>query len=524
MRRPTHRLAAAAAVVCLGAGLAATPRPAAGQGLLDALGLGRATEPMIRLGIEFALYSLRSSMDVTYDGLAIGPGGDEVMISGLHLAPPTGDDGWCDIHIGRVEIFPGAFFGPAETAMGAQDIDAALDCLPDALAQEAARAGYDRFVIDGLTLRVSYDPRSSALSLDLSAASSEALDLRVELDLGYFWPVNPGFTRSAPLPSARFDRLALRIEERGLLSRAMRLAGYDPQPEALAEGLRQSLRDALAPAEGGPLRPETLELSDALAGSVARLAAGEGAMEVEIVPRNELWLETGLLDDPESVLASVQVRLPDAEAPLAATELDPAEVRLATEDPEAVPPARRRALAEALAQGRGAPQMPTLARRMLQPLVDAGDLDATVTLAGMIAPTEPSSAYRMLLAAASKGRMDAAVRMDEIEIDLGLAEVMAAQDAAGADVADPDPLLGPDAPRQIVAEQAARLEAGREVPRNYERAYMGFTLAAALGDGGSALRRDLLDRRLAARGAEFWNVRRDLLRARAFEAWLSRAP
>ena len=246
-------------------------------------------------------------------------------------------------------------------------------------------------------------------------------------------------------------------------------------------------------------------------------------MEVEIVPRDELWLETDLFDDPAALLASVQVRLPEGDAPPPEDAASPAEVRQATEDPESLPPERIRALAEALVEGRGAPKAPTLARRLLQPLVDAGDLDATVMLANMISGTEPAEAYRMLLAVSAAGRADAAARMDEIEIQLGLAEVIAAQDDAGVDVGDADPLLEPGAPRMIVAEQAARLEAGREVARNYERAYLGYTLAAALGDGGAAMRRDLLDRRMLARGAEFWEVRRELLRSRAFEAWLARA-
>lgn len=521
MQRPSPRLAVAA-LACVGAGLAAAPRPAAGQGLLDTLGLGPVSEPAIRLAVEFALTSLRSSMDVTYDGFAIGPGGQEVMISGLHLSPPVAE-GWCEIHIGRVEAFPGALFGPGETVIGLHELTATLDCLPAWLSAEAARAGYERIALDGLDLRIAYNPSSSALSADLAAAAPDALDLRVELDLGYFWPVNPGFSRSAPLPSARFDRLAVRVDERGLLSRAVRLAGYDAHPAGLAEVFRAALRETLAPGPEEALDPETQALADTLAVAAGRLAAEGGAMEVEIVPRDELWLETDLFDDPAALLASVQVRLPEGDAPPPEDAASPAEVRQATEDPESLPPERIRALAEALVEGRGAPKAPTLARRLLQPLVDAGDLDATVMLANMISGTEPAEAYRMLLAVSAAGRADAAARMDEIEIQLGLAEVIAAQDDAGVDVGDADPLLEPGAPRMIVAEQAARLEAGREVARNYERAYLGYTLAAALGDGGAAMRRDLLDRRMLARGAEFWEVRRELLRSRAFEAWLARA-
>ncbi|SFJ10634.1 sel1 repeat family protein [Albimonas pacifica] len=522
MQRPSPRIAAVAAVACLGAGVAVAPRPAAGQGLLDALGLGRISEPTLRLAIEVALSSLRSTMDVTYDGFAIGPGGEEVMISGLHLSPPV-EQGWCEIHIGRVEVFPGAVFGPGETVLGLHEGTASLDCLPPWLAAEAERAGYERLEIDGLDLRLTYDPSSSALTVDLAAAAAEALDLQVELDLGYFWPVNPGFSRSSPLPSARFDRLAIRVDEQGLISRAVRLAGYESDPDALAEVFREGLHAILAPGETAELSEEAEEIAGRLAAAAARVAAEGGAMEVEIVPRDELWLETGLFDDPAGLLASVQVRLPAGDDPPPEDAASPAEVRRATEDPGSLPPERLRALAEALAEGRGAPEAPTLARRLLRPLVDAGDLDATVMLAGMISKTEPSEAYRMLLAVAASGRADAAARMDEIEIELGLAEVIAAQDDAGADVGDADPLLEPGAPRVIVAAQAARLEAGREVARNYERAYLGYTLAAALGDRGSAMRRDLLDRRMMARGADFWNVRRELLRGRAFDAWLARA-
>ncbi|MDF2234460.1 hypothetical protein P2H44_18020 [Albimonas sp. CAU 1670] len=537
MSRPSHRLAASAAVAALLAGLAAGPRPAeAQQNLLDALGLGAAHEPLVRLAIEFALTSLRSTMDVTYDGFALGYAGEEVMITGLRLSPPsnnpfdpeaqeggpTHEDRACDILFGRIDVFPGAITTPGETVVGVHDVSASLACLPDAFAEQVRRAGYERLAVEGVDVRMAYDPRSSALAVDVSAVAPDAVNLRLELDLGYFWPLNPGFTESAPLPSARFDRLAVQVEERGLIGRTIRLAGYDLHPDSLAEIFANGLSTVFAPGKGRAPTPETQETIDALAAAAAGLATEGGRMELEITPREELWLKSGFLEDPETALAALNLRLIGPDAPPPEGAATPDMVRQAMDDPESLSPERRRGMAVALAEGVGAPKMPEVARRLLRPLADDGDVDAIVQLAALLAPTEPATAYRMLLAAAATGRPDARARMDEIEIRLGLAEVIAAQDDAGGGAPDPDPLLDPGAPRQILLEAASRLESGREVPRNYERAFLAWTLAAALGDDGAALRRDLLDRRMVARGFDFWSVRRDLLRRRAFDAWLER--
>jgi len=161
----------------------------------------------------------------------------------------------------------------------------------------------------------------------------------------------------------------------------------------------------------------------------------------------------------------------------------------------------------------------------LAPMLDAGNPAARRLIARAIEAGDPAAAYSAALlgfGAADEGAdlTGAAATLDRLEARLSLAETLALR--AGA-----RPMPEADLPageRPGLKSAALAAAEGRGAPRDYARAYLLASLAAAHGDGAAAALRDRLDLQLTRRDAAIRAPEAARIQALSLRIWTGAAP
>jgi hypothetical protein len=202
----------------------------------------------------------------------------------------------------------------------------------------------------------------------------------------------------------------------------------------------------------------------------------------------------------------------------------PDELAAALTGGDALDPAARLRVGEALVTGVGAPRAIGPGLTLLMPLAEQWNAPAALATARAAQSNEDAqTAYVMALRAMAGGETGAIGLADEVEPKLPLIVVLGAQaEAAGA---WPGAAAAQAEAQQLIAagdvagmrRRAYASATGRDRPRNYGDAYYWASLAAAAGDRGAASLRQRLDARFA--GQEGWRDVSDGSATAALETW-----
>lgn len=541
---PTFRLPAAAVALSV---LVLAP-PASAQNLAqlqsaEALRTSPLTfasliEGLNRHVIAISVAVARDFVDVTYGDIRVSDSGGSVAVTDLSIRPETAEN-WpdlghgpnaedCRIDIARIE---GLAFGGLARMRSHYDVlgvSAPLTCLPVDAAAQLRAMGYERLEFDRGSLAVDYASGSSALSVTLGLAAEDAAEIRLALDFGYAWVTTSGGT-TKPRPSLRLDGAELEVEDRGLIARATPLLQDKAVPVAMLGPMAEmGLRTALTDGDTRPMGKSAARFAREVGSALTAFLDEGGRLTLRASPPEPMWLELESMDDPLRTMQMIDALAPSithsAAAAGAQTDVTPAMVALALSGAP-LPDTARLAVAQALIDGIGAPYAPDAAVQALAPMLDAGNPAARRLIARAIEAGDPAAAYSAALlgfGTADEGAdlTGAAATLDRLEARLSLAETLALQ--AGARLM-PETTL--PAGGRLGLKSAARAAAeGQGAPRDYARAYLLASLAAAEGDGAAAALRDRLDLHLTRRDAAIWVPEAARIQALSLKIWTSAAP
>jgi TPR repeat protein len=173
-------------------------------------------------------------------------------------------------------------------------------------------------------------------------------------------------------------------------------------------------------------------------------------------------------------------------------------------------------VAQALATGEGAPRSVRTAAAMLKPLADGGNADAALHYASLLQAegTNPDGAYEYALIAGKGGAAGVRSVLDHIESDLSIQSILDLQAAAAGE------LPAPEADMSALRNGARQYAHGRGATRNYGRAMLLATLAAAGGDHNSHLLVERLSKRFADdEDADVWRAMEATQAETALRLW-----
>ncbi|MFT6060198.1 MAG: TPR repeat protein [Paracoccaceae bacterium] len=492
-------------------------------------------EGLNRHAITFAIAIARDFVDVTYGDIQVTDGGGSVAVTDLSIWPegaanwpdlghgPDAED--CRIDIARIE---GLAFGGLARMRAHFDVlgvSAPLTCLPVDAATQLRDIGYARLEFDRGSLAFDYASGSSALSVTLSLAAEDAAEIRLALDFGYAWVTTSGGA-TKPRPALRLDGAVLEVEDRGALAHATPFLRDTMVPVAMVGPMAEmGLRAALTDGGTRPMGKGATRFADEVGVALAAFLGEGGRLTMRAAPPEPIWIEPGDMSDPMQLIDALAPSITHSAAAAGAqTDVTPAMVALALSGAP-LPDTARLAVAQALIDGIGAPYAPDAAVQALAPMLDAGNPAARRLIARAIESGDPAAAYSAALlgfGTADEGAdlTGAAATLDRLEARLSLTETLALQ--AGARLM-PETTL-PAGGRMGLKSAARAAAEGRGAPRDYARAYLLASLAAAHGDGAAAALRDRLDLHLTRRDAAIWVPEAARIQALSLKIWTSAVP
>lgn len=483
-------------------------------------------ERMTTWFVQFGMMSLRSQVDLVYDGISVSPFTQAVTLTGFRA--------WPDVDWARQEECVVAFDRLVVRGAPIDDLDrirlklqatggsASLACLPPEPRQMLSATGLTELRLARATFDLDYRVSSSAALVRLHALADDLAAVTLTADFDYLW-FNARHSYENPEAVALLKSGRLEVENLGGWERVRpMLPPMVTDPALAGQVIARTLIEEM-PVAGGmqpsPMRKVlAASATDAWAAFLAepeRLVLETGFDPAEPRALDFLAWELG----PDVVLDDLEPRL--ALVPSSARAMLPvALLAQALEGGEGLTEAERLAVGMAFATGSGAPRDLTAARTLLGEAAGAGDGAAALALAQALATQDPEAAYGLALAAAAAGEAGAAGLLDRIEGALPLARVLALQEAAAGDQApDPDAL---SRITRVRAAAAMRLT-GSGMTRSYADAAYWALIGAAAGDGESAdilAEIDELARRAGPEAMAAWGEKEAIAAARAREDWV----
>ncbi len=520
-------LAAAAALAT--AGLAFSPASAQETGLEQSLRV------LQRIATQYTILVTRMFVDMTYDSIAVEPGTNDLIVTGLRLYPELDWDQerGCEIVVDRAVIADSNSFDTLRTTVELSGLSMPPACFQPDVAGAMAGFGYDGLTADSIAIDLAYDLPSSAADMVVQASVEQAAEVSLTAHFDYLWfrfPVaeatDSEMAEANPIPVARLGSAELVIENAGLWDRleTMVSAQMGGDLSALPQMVQMSASELFT---GGGMRPSTPE-EDAfvanLADQIGRFVENRDRIVLTVAPQDgSVLLTQELIDSPGALIAALHPVV--SAAPRAYREMiAPADLEAALAGGDELDPELRLRVGQALVTGVGAPRAVDAGWQLLAPLADQWNAAAAL-MAGKASQSagDPQVAYAMALRAMAGGEARAGALADEVEAMLPLIAVLGAQaEAASAWPGAADAQATAD---QLLAagdvagmrRRAYAAATGRDRPRDYAEAYYWASLAAAAGDRGAASLRQRLDDRFA--GQDGWREVADTRSAAALETW-----
>lgn len=488
-----------------------------------------------RIVVQYGVLLTRSFVDLTYETISIEQGTGDVVVTGLRLFPELEWDpeGRCIVTVDRLIMADANSLEVMGSAIALGDVTLPPACLQPEAAEALAAFGYDGLTVENAAIDIEYHLPSSAADLTVAASVADAAEIGLTAHFDYVWvrvpvgdPTDPEAAAAGAEPVARLGHAELVVENRGLWDalEPMLSEQMGGDLSSLPEIVQMMLGDMLS--QGGTRTPgdgETAFVTE-LGEQVARFVEDRDRIVMTVAPEGgSVLLTEELLASPEALIEAldpVVSAVPDAWRRM----IPPEQLSAALAGGESLDDATRLAVGEALVTGIGAPRSPDAGRALLAPLVEAWDARAALSSArAERALGNGEEAYAAALRAMAGGEAAAIGMADEIEADLPLAVILAAQEAAAgawpnagaADARAGALIAAGDVGGMRREAQAAATGRGR--PRDYAEAYYWASLAAAAGDRGAAAVRDRLDARFADQPG--WAAATSVAADRALDTW-----
>ncbi|MEM1273830.1 MAG: hypothetical protein AAGF88_08435 [Pseudomonadota bacterium] len=510
-------------------------------------------ERLATAAVQGLLNAARSVAEIRYVDLDIRPLDSRFAIIGLEISPYDLEDyPDCNVSIDRVVVRSNPILQIDQTSV-TLDIAGAnfpVGCLPPWDRDELLAFGFDEIYVNAARIHADYTVASSALETDFFVQSEsngtlsgtatfdyasiyvEDLDAPVfDLSDAYIEFTNDGlwerFSAEIPPFVLNPDALVALLSEE-LLPNVDAAPPAAPAPEVTPQApatggkgddpIATPAPDAPPPAAPAPApaSPEIAAAQDFLvmaAEAVAGFANTPERISITLSPDAPVRLDEDSVEDFEDFVAAFRpaIRL-GAPAPVQpSAALSAALAAQLGSDGAELEPDTRLALASALVDGAGMPRSPELAIVVLEPLLDAGDVEALLIVEDHLDQLPAEDVYLILHRAAAEGSRSAYLAMDAAEVRLGMAGVLAAQGSVTATAA-----------AEATAGAARAALVGLERPRSYADAYYLALLSEAAGDrSAGAIVNEIEAMGDISDAPEAWSEMLSEVQATVFEAWLA---
>ena len=465
--------------------------------------------------------------DVRYDGITVDSPRRLVTLRGLQVVGLVPNHR-CRVDIGQMLVSGISFWAEEQAALrfDLTDVHIANNCFgPNGLIIGAI-LGRDRIELGAMRVVLRSDLGSGAAMADITAEAPGQMRFEISADFDYLALTMPELVDqirsggtgggaqpdAAPgqdqdVPGVTGDPAAPEIGARGILRAAhvtvenlglwQRVAPMLP-PEITDPALMRQALTAGAPPDATPYAED---LADAIEGWLADPAR----LTAEIRAAAPIAFDTLGWSRPDMGLPLLNPVFSNAPP-------TPKVAPIASGDPAT--PDDTLAMGLALASGAGLPRNPARAEALLTPMADQPDV--AMALARLVAGRDPAAGYGHALTAAAGGADGALSLLDQIEAQLGTADLLLVQPGSDAVIDD-----ATFASAETLRAAALAREAGDGTPRSYAQGWMLASLAAAAGDGPS---RALMDQIEARFGSDpDWIAARDAAAERAAALWQDKA-
>ena len=492
-------------------------------------------ENMVRRLVQAGIGVLRTKVELQYDHILPDPIAGEVTLTGVKAWPAVPWDGdGCILTADRVTIAtsePGDW-DQVKLRLNLIGGSATPGCLAPDARDVMTKAGLDSLDLAQGTVEIDYTVSSAKATVRLHLDSPQVALLDGSAHFSYLaanaTPGDTGDTVAAYLTDA-----SLTIVNQGGWERVKNLLPPDMSGPALATGvtvgLTQVIGEANAAADttAGRTPDQTLTEEQKTfvlqAGhQVARFMTAKDQIVIETtLPDSEVRLTSTFFDDPRAAFHDLRPTVQahsDAKAPL----IEAAMMTRALAGDADTSDDQRLAVGTALITGTGAPKSVEKGRALLEPLAQAGNTQAALTLARALAESDPAAAYHQALVAAAAGEDGATAVLDGLEETLDTGALLDAQGVlAGVSALSDADFASVSALRTAAL---ARMT-GETETRSYPLAWFWASLAAAAGDPAATDLRDSIDRRMHLHGPAAdaaWAAARAPMEVAALHEWVTR--
>ena len=229
------------AAAALAAALGAPGAPALGQ----EAGMAETLRLLQRLATQYAVLMTRMFVDLTYDSIAIEPGTNDLIVTGLRLRPELDwdQDRQCEIAVERAVIADTNSLDLLRTTVELGGLTLPPACLDPAFAATLAGFGYDGLTADSMAIDIAYHLPSSAADLVVQASILDAAAIALSAHFDYLFVAFPWPTATIP-PRRRPSRSPSPASARPSSSRQSRpLAGARADDDGPARGSERPAPD-----------------------------------------------------------------------------------------------------------------------------------------------------------------------------------------------------------------------------------------------------------------------------------------
>ena len=459
----------------------------------DILSPDRVIGTFTRYGVILA----RTQVDLTFEDISTNLRSNRTTISNLRMwpVPPWQIQGLCQVSMERVTINGQAFdnLDDVTVRLDAYETAIAPGCLPPPLVAGLERLNVDELSLPSISLNVSYHIPSSRATVSMLASATDFAEATVEAEFDYVSMRTPA-GRGDPYPIAALSKASIALHNLGgweAVSDDLPPAfTQDASAEAAVENL---LRAALTEMnrESFDLQSDDLTvLQLALVSSVATAwteflqSPDQLVLETNIAPDRPVFLNIPAYEhNPAWIVRDLNPVMRASASPVARPVPRDAIDAVMSGAARDVPTDERLRIGLALARGEGVPRNVALATDLLTEFAEGGNEEAATALADALEDTDPEASYIWSLRAGALGSSGAASRLDRLEGELSLPDILRLQDQAAGDAGEETAL-----PTSIVGIRArARGHlTGIGARRDYGAALTWASVGAALDDAASA--------------------------------------